>query len=115
MSIAGQWTLFFSFGCAGTYGQTTVTFNTNGTFKTGDGFSGQWSVLAGDVQFVYEPTPSAIYSGNVIGGAMNGLVTNYKINTQGCWHATTATIPPAFAADKKAEHADQLNSSGVKK
>jgi hypothetical protein len=50
MSIAGQWTLFYSWGCSGSYNQTSITFNANGTFKTGDGFSGQWATNAGDVQ-----------------------------------------------------------------
>jgi len=49
MSIAGQWTFFYSWGCSGTYNQTSITFNANGTFKTGDGFSGQWATNAGDV------------------------------------------------------------------
>ncbi|HEX9170670.1 MAG TPA: hypothetical protein VF886_17380 [Roseiarcus sp.] len=70
MSIVGNWTLFYSWGCSGSYNQATLTFNNNGTFKTSDGFSGQWALNGGDVQWVYEPTPSAVYSGNVIGGAM---------------------------------------------
>lgn len=112
MNIAGEWTLFYSFGCSGGYSQTTVTFNANGTFKTGDGYSGQWAANAGDVQWVYEPAPSAVYSGNVIGGAMNGAMTNFKISAQGCWYATTAKIPADFATQKKVERAEHVDSSG---
>ena len=54
MSIVGQWTLFYSFGCSGSYNQSTVTFDNNGTFKTGDGFSGQWALLSGNVHWVYD-------------------------------------------------------------
>jgi hypothetical protein len=115
MSIVGQWTLHYSFGCSGTYNQATVTFNSNGTFRTSDGFSGQWALLAGNVHWVYEPTPSAVYSGNVIGGAMAGMMTNFHIGAQGCWYATTATIPAAAATEKKVEGAQQLDSSGGKK
>src|SRR5206468_3863725 len=111
----GQWTLFYSFGCSGTYNQSTVTFNSNGTFKTGDGFSGQFAVVGGNVQFVYEPTPSAVYSGNVTGGAMVGMMTNFHIGAQGCWYATTAKIPTAFATERKVEEAERLDSSGGKK
>jgi hypothetical protein len=115
MSIVGQWTLHYSFGCSGGYNQVTVTFNTNGKFQTSDGFSGQWALLSGNVQFVFEPTPSAVYSGNVIGGAMTGMVTNFHLGVQGCWYATTPTIPAAFATEKKVADAQQLDSSGAKK
>jgi hypothetical protein len=115
MSIVGQWTLFYSWGCSGSYSQTTITFNSNGTFKTGDGYSGQWAALAGDVQWVYEPTPSAVYSGNVIGGAMNGMMTNFHLGVQGCWYATMPKIPTAFATEKKVAQAEQLDSTGGKK
>jgi hypothetical protein len=115
MSIVGEWALFFNFGCSGNYSQSTVTFNNDGTFQTGDGFSGQWSALAGNVQWVFEPTPSAVYSGNVIGGAINGMMTNLNIGAQGCWYATMATIPAAFATKKKVDQAEHLDSSGGKK
>ncbi|HWD97672.1 MAG TPA: hypothetical protein VG345_01485 [Bryobacteraceae bacterium] len=115
MGIAGQWTLFYSFGCSAGYGQTTITFDSNGMFTTGDGFSGQWASLAGDVQFVYEPAQSAVYAGNVIGGAMNGMMTNFRIKTQGCWYATTSKIPANFASERKLEGAEAVDSSGVGK
>src|SRR5215471_16940513 len=101
MSIVGKWTLFYSFGCSGQYNQSTVTFANNGTFQTGDGFSGQWASVAGNVHWVYEPTFSAVYFGNVIGGAMNGMMTNFKIGAQGCWYATITPIPAIFATEKK--------------
>jgi hypothetical protein len=100
---------------SGAYNQNSVTFNNNGTFKTGDGFTGHWASLAGDVHWVYDPVPSAVYSGNVIGGAMNGMVTNFHLGVQGCWYATIPKIPPAFATEKKVEQADHLDSSGAKK
>jgi len=112
MSIVGEWTLFYSWGCSGRYGQSTITFSNNGTFKTGDGYSGQWASPAGDVQWVYEPTPSAVYSGNVIGGAMNGVMTNFHLGEQGCWYATTPNIPAAFATEKKVAEAEKLDSMG---
>src|ERR1700756_1196698 len=53
MSIVGEWTLHYSWGCSGSYAQTTVTFAATGKFTTGDGYSGQWAVVGGNVQFVY--------------------------------------------------------------
>ena len=73
---------------------------------------GQWSVVGGNVQVVYEPTPSAVYSGNVTGGAMVGMMTNFSIGAHGCWYATTATIPAALAAKTKVAQAENVDSSG---
>ncbi|HEX3525510.1 MAG TPA: hypothetical protein VH988_00455 [Thermoanaerobaculia bacterium] len=115
MSIVGQWTLHYSWGCSGSYNQSTVTFKNDGTFTTGDGYKGQWAMLAGNVHWVYEPTPSAVYSGNVIGGAMAGLMTNFSNGGQGCWYATFPTIPAAHATEKKVAGAESLDSMGAKK
>lgn len=112
MSIAGQWTLHYSWGCSGSYSQTTLTFTSAGKFTDGFGGSGQWSVLGGNVQWVYEPTPSAVYSGNVIGGAMCGMMTNFHLGLQGCWYATTAQIPGAAATEKKVEDAANRDAAG---
>ena len=115
MSIAGEWTLHFSWGCSGSYGQTTVTFTPAGKFTTGDGYSGQWAVVGGYVQFVYEPTPMAVYSGTVSGGAMHGMMTNFHLGEQGCWYATATKIPAAFATAKKVEDAANRDSTGSPK
>jgi len=115
MSIAGNWTLHYSWGCSGGYGQTSLTFNTNGTFKTGDGYQGQWAVVGGNVQFVYEPAPAAVYSGNVTGAAMVGMMTNFKLKGQGCWYATTTTIPAGVAAQSDVTHAANIDSTGAAK
>ena len=72
MSIVGNWKLFYSWGCSGTYNETSLTFANNGTFKTGDGFSGQWATVGANAQWVYEPTPSAVYSGIATGGDVCG-------------------------------------------
>ena len=112
MSIVGEWTLHYSWGCSGSYAQSTVTFTAAGKFTTGDGYSGQWAVVGGNVQFVYEPTPSAVYSGNVTGGAMVGMMTNFRLGEHGCWYATTAKIPAGAATEKKVEDAANRDSTG---
>jgi hypothetical protein len=115
MSIVGNWKLFYSWGCSGTYNETSLTFANNGTFKTGDGFSGQWATVGANAQWVYEPTPSAVYSGIATGGAMHGMMTNFKLGEHGCWYRTIATIPAAFATEKKVERAEQRDSGGGNK
>ncbi|HXO28419.1 MAG TPA: hypothetical protein VOA80_13810 [Thermoanaerobaculia bacterium] len=114
MSIAGNWTLNYSFGCSGGYSQVPITFNNDGTWTSAP-FKGQWAVVGGNVQFVFEPTPSAVYSGVVTGGAMVGMQTNFNLGVQGCWYATTGTIPAAHATAKKVAHAEQLDLSGAHK
>jgi len=115
MSLAGNWTLYYSWGCSGSYNSTSLTFNTNGTFKTGDGYSGQWASVGGNVQFVFEPTPSAVYSGTVTGGAMSGMMTNFHLGESGCWHASALKMPEIHATAKKVENAEQRDSLGNKK
>ena len=112
MSIAGEWFLYYSWECSGSYIQTTVAFTSAGKFTDGGGESGQWAVVGGNVQWVYEPTPSAVYSGNVIGGAMCGMMTNFNFGEQGCWYATAAKIPTSAETAKKVEDAANRTASG---
>lgn len=115
MSIVGRWTIFYSWGCGGSYSQTTITFNNDGTFSTGDGLSGQWASLGGNVQWLFDLTP-VVYSGNVSGGAMNGMMSvGFPLNFQGCWYATMPHIPAAFATEKRVGQPEQLDSAGGKK
>lgn len=43
----GTATLFFDWGCDGSYSSTSITFNANGTFSTGDSNSGTWVRIGG--------------------------------------------------------------------
>src|SRR4051812_15713502 len=42
LSATGTWTLHYSWNCTGTYSTTTLTVYTDGTYKTGSGYTGQW-------------------------------------------------------------------------
>lgn len=107
MSVSGQYSLHYSWGCSGSYGSSTVTFNADGTFKTGDGFHGKWSQTNGNVIWRYDGD-SAIYAGVVNGGAIVGNMVNFSIKVAGCFYCNSATISAAAAA----AHGD---SSGAKK
>jgi hypothetical protein len=56
-----------------------------------------------------------VYSGIATGGAMHGMMTNFKLGEHGCWYTTIATIPAAFATEKKVERAEQRDSGGGNK
>lgn len=43
----GTATLFFDWGCDGSYSSTSITFNATGSFSTGDGGSGTWVRIGG--------------------------------------------------------------------
>jgi hypothetical protein len=91
MNVSGQFNLHFSFGCSSSYGTSTVTFNTDGTFSTGDGFHGKWSQTNGNIIWRYDGD-SALYAGVVNGGAIVGNMINFSINAAGCFYCNLSTI-----------------------
>ena len=83
----GTWNFFFSWGCNGFYGQTTLTLNNDGTFTTGDGGKGNWAQVGGMVNLLYSVGANPSYSGNVLGSAIVGMILTPGGDT-GCWYAT---------------------------
>ncbi len=116
MSVSGQFSLHYSWGCSGPYATTTVTFSgsgTIGTFVTGDGFSGKWSQTNGNVLWRYNGD-SAIYSGVVNGGAIVGNMANFAASNHGCFYCskpTASLVGEAAAGAAEQEH----DSAGEKK
>lgn len=101
----GTWTLFFSWGCNGYYGQTSLTLNNDGSFKTGDGGSGNWAQVGGMVDLLFNVGANPSYAGNVLGSSMTGMILTPSGST-GCWYATSQQAQ-ALAAEK-----GQRNSAG---
>jgi hypothetical protein len=111
MSIPGNWTLHFSWGCTGGYSQSPMTFNANGTFNLAP-YTGKWSSVPGVILWRFDQAPNTVYAGNVIGGAMNGMMSTF--GSQGCWYAITGTgTIPAASATAKVEHAEKLDAAGA--
>ena len=112
MSVSGQFSLHYSWGCSGTYATSTVTFNANGTFATGDGFSGKWSQTNGNILWRYNGD-SAIYAGVVNGGAIVGNMANFAASNHGCFYCSkpTASLAAGAAAGAEQDH----DSAGEKK
>ena len=102
----GTWTLFFSWGCNGFYGQTPITFNNDGTFTTGDGGKGNWAQVGGMVNFLYTVGDNPSYSGNVVGSAAVGMILTPS-GVTGCWYATNQQAQQAAKLE-----AGQRNSAG---
>src|SRR5215210_6495846 len=47
MAVPGSWTLFYDWGCDGTYSKATMTVNSNGTWTNSESSSGLWTQSAG--------------------------------------------------------------------
>jgi hypothetical protein len=103
MAVPGTWTVFFDWGCDGSPGQFTATFNSGGTWS-GSGFSGTWVQVSGMLMFNFASGP-AIYSGNTAGGSMTGMMTTFT-GSNGCWWALSQSTAKALAAAETPTAAD---------
>jgi hypothetical protein len=79
MSILGKWDYYYDWNNTGNYSQTTITFNSDGTFINGQGAGGKWNLLDGSIVINY--TGGTIYAGNMCGHAMVGTM-----NSLGAWY-----------------------------
>ena len=82
MSVVGSWTLHYGWGCTGTYGQSDITFDGDGTFS-GD-FTGRWVQQDGTLLWSYDSGP-AKYGGTVNGNVGSGAVSDFA-GSDGCWY-----------------------------
>ena len=53
MSVTGNWTLNYDWGCTGSYSTTSMTIDANGTWTNGQGYSGVWVQAAGMLTFKF--------------------------------------------------------------
>lgn len=104
--MQGTWTLFFSWGCNGFYGQTVLTLNGDGSFSTADGGAGNWALVSGMVTLLFKVGANPSYAGNVVGSAITGMFLMPN-GTTGCWYAINSQLAPT--ATQKSD----LNSAGV--
>ena len=108
MSVAGSWTLFFNWGCAGTtYGTRPMTISANGTWTNGEGYSGVWVQEAGMLTFKFDNS-NTTYSGNVANSSITGIQSTFA-GLNGCFYMLAAGAPTAIDA-KAAKH--KADSSG---
>lgn len=109
MSIQGNWTLYYSWGCTGSYTSTSITFNSDGTYKDGQGNSGRWMQVSGTVVFIYNSGSTPSYAGNVVSSAMTGMIATPSGST-GCWYALSQSLSQA----KLEKGSGALDASGAK-
>jgi hypothetical protein len=102
MTVAGNWTLHYSWGFTGNYAQAPITFSTDGTF--GGTYSGKWRQLAGTLMLTFDRGP-AKYGGTINGTIGSGLMSTFS-GLDGFWYLSeqgTTGILPAETTDAAAK------------
>jgi hypothetical protein len=87
-TISGNWVLHYSWGCTNAYGQTTLTFNSNGTFS--GPYTGQWRQREGTLLLSFNSGP-AKYAGTLDGNVATGAQSTFA-GLSGCWYMTNQGI-----------------------
>jgi hypothetical protein len=109
MAVPGNWTLFYDWGCDGSYNKTTMTVETNGTWTNGEGHSGLWVQVAGMFVFTFNNSETT-YAGNLASKSVTGVSTTFS-GLQGCFYLLQEGVPTTFIAERTAGKADSLGKS----
>lgn len=73
----GSGTLYFDWGCTGSYGSVPIVFNANGSFATGDGNTGLWYRQSGMLTFTFNNFRTA-YAMNVSNSVAIGIHSSFQ-------------------------------------
>jgi len=84
MSVAGAWTLHYSWGATSSYAQTVLTLKPDGTFS-GAG-NGKWRQRDGTLLLSFDTGP-AKYGGTVDGTVGSGAMSTFA-GLSGTWYLT---------------------------
>jgi len=113
MTLSGNWTLHFSWGCTGNYSQSALVINGDGTF--GGQFTGKWRQRDGTLMLSYDTGP-AKYGGTVVGNVGSGLMSTFE-GLDGCWYLTkegTSGILPVAAVSGETVQPANADGSTVR-
>jgi hypothetical protein len=109
MPVPGSWTLYYDWGCVGDYDSTSMTINANGTWSNGQGFSGVWVAVAGELLFKFNNIETT-YAGNLADKSVTGVQTTFT-GGNGCFYLLQEGAPTEFGLDRRAE--GKADSSGT--
>ena len=104
MAVTGNWTLFYDWGCDGSYSTTTMDVNNDGTFTNGESYSGRWVQEAGMFSFQFNGL-DVTYSGNLASESITGISTTFG-GLNGCFYMLQSGVPISFATNRIKEKAD---------
>lgn len=114
MSGSGEWTLYYDWGCSGSYSSTPITFHSDGTFSVPP-YTGNWWENEGKIMWRYNTTPATVYSGDHIDLVMVGISSTLA-GLNGCWYALSGALAvqekPAAVSGQEIDVAGNRISSG---
>lgn len=114
VSIAGSWTLYYDFGCTGSYSNAGMTLNSNGTYSIpSQGLSGNWAVIsgtssatsaaAGTLMFDFSSAKTA-YAGLLASKTVSGTISTFS-GTNGCFTMVAAGGPHSVSENEAEQRA----------
>jgi hypothetical protein len=104
MAVPGNWTLFYDWGCDGSYSSTSMTVEGGGTWTNGEGHSGLWVQDAGMFVFTFNDSETT-YAGNLASKSITGVSTTFT-GLQGCFYMLQEGVPTTFRGERAAGKAD---------
>lgn len=109
MAVTGDWTLFYDWGCDGSYSKTSMTVNSDGTWTNGEGYNGPWVQIAGMFMFTFNNSETT-YAGNLASKSITGISSSFS-GSNGCFYMLQSGVPTAFGAERVG---GKLDSQGRK-
>ena len=106
MAVPGSWTLFYDWNCDGSYSKTDMTVNADGTWTSGEGYSGPWVQVAGMFMFTFNNSETT-YAGNLASKSITGISTTFG-GLNGCFYMLQAGVPTTFTAERVSGKLDSL-------
>jgi hypothetical protein len=110
MAFPGNWTLYYDWGCDGSYSSTSMTVAPGGTWTNGEGFNGPWVQAAGMVTFQFNGSKTT-YSGNLASKSVTGIMSNFG-GLNGCFYMLQAGVPHIAAVVEHARAKGKPDASG---
>jgi hypothetical protein len=107
MAVPGNWTLFFDWGCDGSYSKVAMTVNADGTFALG-GSSGKWVQIAGMFMFKFNSSETT-YAGNLSSKSITGISTTFS-GLNGCFYMLQEGVPTTFVEESVAGKLDAMGN-----
>ncbi len=106
-NVSGRWTLFYDWGCTGSYSAARMTFYPDGTFSISEGYRGLWVEEAGMLMFTFNKGETT-YAGNRTSKSVTGISTAFEVDNdfEGCFFMVQKIVPTAFAAGGKTAQRD---------
>ena len=103
-SVPGNWTLYYDWGCTGSYGTLPMALSSAGTWS-GGGLSGTWAVVggtanasssaAGTLTFNFN-TAKTVYSGLLASKSVTGTQATFN-GSSGCFTMLQSGFPSSLS------------------